>query len=178
MAALMCLCVWCGCETPEPETPKLTLMSEGGTQYMIVRSDMASATSAVTKLAVKMAGAFRDVSGQSIDVTTDYEKEDGPYEILVGKSDRPEYKEALASLTDDNGYVIRAVGDKIVIAAKRDAALTEAVERFLAECVGWRGEGDFDKKGEIRVDAALNIEGVWIDPEAVPDDGNPKVLFG
>ena len=44
MAALMCLCVWCGCETPEPETPKLTLMSEGGTQYMIVRSDMASAT--------------------------------------------------------------------------------------------------------------------------------------
>lgn len=178
MAALMCLCMWCGCETPEPETPKLTLMSEGGTQYMIVRSDMASATSAVTKLAVKMAGAFREVSGQSIDVTTDYEKEDGPYEILVGKSDRPEYKEALASLTDDNGYVIRAVGDKIVIAAKRDAALTEAVERFLAECVGWRGEGDFDKKGEIRVDAALNIEGVWIDPEAVPDDGNPKVLFG
>ena len=43
---------------------------------------------------------------------------------------------------------------------------------------GWRGEGDFDTKEVVLVEEALNVSGLWIDPEKVPDDGNPKVLFG
>ena len=178
LAALMCLCMAVGCEKPAPEKPSIALISDGSTPYQIVRSDLAAASSATAKLAVLMAGAFRDVSGTSIEVTTDYEKEDGPFEILIGKTNRPESETAMAELTGEDTYLIRVVDKKIVIVAHNDKALTEAVNRFLADCIGWRGEGDFDTKEVVLVEEALNVSGLWIDPEKVPDDGNPKVLYG
>lgn len=52
-------------------------------------------------------------------------------EILVGDTNRPESAQALALVTDDETFVIKTVGDKIVINAKNNAMLILAINHFV-----------------------------------------------
>ena len=63
------------------------------------------------------------------------------YEILIGNTGRSESNEVLSELGDDE-YAIRTIGKKIVIAAKDDAFLCEAVEEFLTTLSGENVEKD------------------------------------
>lgn len=171
-----------GDQPDEPTVPPVDFIVSGATEYIIVRSDKTTASDPETKLCVKLASAIKDVSGCQIKLTTDYEDEEGEFadrlEILVGKTNRPESEAALAEISDENGYAIRIIDNKLVIAAHHTDALAEAMSVFLADFLGWKSESSFKTADTIRLDAALSHTGVWIDPEIVPDDGNPDVLFG
>ncbi len=165
-----------------PSIPPVDFIVDGATQYIIVRSDKATSGDTETKMCVKLAAAIKTVSGCEIKLTTDYEDEKGEFadrlEILIGKTNRPESEQVLSEITDENGYAIRIVGNKLVIAAHNSNALTEAVTVFLAEYLDFKSENDFKQQTTIRLEAALKKDGIWIDPEIVPDDGKPDVLFG
>ena len=169
-------------QDPSTQVPMITVVADGASPYIIVRSDRTSSGDMETQMAIKISTAIKAVTGAKVDLTTDYEDTEGEfaerYEILVGETNRPESIAALEALSDENAYAIRVMGKKIVIVAHKDAALEEAVNHFLSNYVGYRGENDFESRGEIKLEETLNSEGLWIDPEIVPDDGNPKVLYG
>lgn len=52
-------------------------------------------------------------------------------EILIGNTNRPESAEVLELLTGDDAYVIKTVGEKIVINAKDDQLLVMAIGKFI-----------------------------------------------
>lgn len=61
-----------------------------------------------------------------------------PYEILVGRTNRPETEEVLADLCYHD-YAIRVVGDKLVILGASDEKTAEAMDFFLENCVTAEG---------------------------------------
>ena len=129
----------CGGKTPEASTPNQgntpDTPSEQGSvhklsEYSVVYSNKINyiATEAVGSLASALADVKGEVTVANIDTITDPVAK----EILVGDTNRPESAEALALLTDDTTFVIKTVGEKIVINSKDPNALNIAVNHFLA----------------------------------------------
>ena len=86
--------------------------------------------------AVRFRNALESATGINIKINddwirpgdnTDYSQ---AYEILVGQTNRPESAEASA-LLEKPGYIIKIIGNKIVIAASSDALLDTAVDFFI-----------------------------------------------
>ncbi len=178
-----CLALLPACkDTHDQGEPSFALTDGDATDYIIVRSENTSASDMETQLCVKLASAIKAVSGTTVKITTDYEDTEGQYadrrEILVGMTNRAESEAAKALITNEDGYVIRVDGNKIVILANHEKALEEAMTVFLSRYIGYRGENDFDQKTAILLSTKLSDTGVWIDPEVVPDDGKPDVLYG
>ncbi len=93
-------------------------------EYKLIRSDICS-----DKVKTEFSALWEllcEVSGDELALSTDY---DAPkqYEILIGDTDRKESKDI--ELTEKQ-YIIKMVGDKIVIKGGSDEALTEAIEQF------------------------------------------------
>ena len=171
-----------GDQPEEPVIPPVDFIVDGATQYIIVRSDKTTTSDPETKLCVNLAATIKAVSSCQIKVTTDYEDTAGEFadrfEILVGKTNRPESEQVLSEIQDENGYAIRLVGNKVVIIAHHADALAEAMGVFLAQCLGYKSETDFTSQTTISLKGDLSHNGVWVDPEIVPDDGKPDVLYG
>ena len=200
LACLLCLGTLFGCAQPGDETDNIPddnssqegesnetpaaqiALVEGGTpRYAIVRSDLTESSSTETKLSMQIKKALQAVTGVEFTLYTDWEGKDSNadmVEILVGKTNRAESESAMAALQGEDDYLIRADGNKIVIVANHDEALAEAVNYFLATYIGWRAEDDFTAAESITLDAALSYSATWVDPDIVPDDGKPDVLYG
>ena len=172
----------CNDDPQDLKEPSLALIEGGQSPYTIIRADGATSGSPETQMCVKLAAALKAVSGVSVKIDTDYEESEGQYadrpEILVGMTNRAESAAAKEQIADENGYTIRVIGNKIVILGNSDNALTEAVTVFLSEYIGYRSESDFDSSAVILLAKDLAHTGIWVDPEIVPDDGKPDVLFG
>ena len=130
--------------TQEPETTPETegsselknfdLVVNGETTVKIIRHmDLPSeAHEVISALAIR--NAVRDLTGAQIKLADDFKKATEEYdnstlEILVGKTSHPHITEAVAGLgyTD---YVVKLVGNKIVVFGFTDDALTAAVDAF------------------------------------------------
>ncbi len=73
-------------------------------------------------------------------------------EILIGRTDRAETLEVLASLPE-NSYAIKTVGNKIVIVGTSDALTIEAADYFRTVCMDGK---NFTEKGLV-IESNLNI---------------------
>ncbi len=127
-------------ETPDaPPAPPLVLWENGATSYTIRRADDLTSRDAAFSLAITLRDAFRETCGGAPKLLSDFTgpgesvPESAP-EILIGKTNRPESAEVFASL-EGQSYAIRAVGQRIVVAATDDAMLTRAVDRFIEEFI-------------------------------------------
>ncbi len=107
----------------------------------------------------KEPGRFIDAAA----LEASYDKSE-PYEILVGETDRDESIRAVAELTEENSYIVRIDGRKIVIAANSKPALLAATEAFIA--------GLPEGGGDARIDE-LDKRGV-----AAPAEYPEKLFFG
>ncbi len=72
-------------------------------------------------------------------------------EILIGNTNRDESKQVMESIGYDD-FAIRAVGNKIVIAAHRKERLSQAVSHFMSKLVDYQKDED----GTVRVVYAEN----------------------
>ena len=122
---------------PEPDVPKFNLVDENGAfPYVIVRGDYAK--SAVTKMAAIVHVALEGVLDRDdVEITTD-ETPAAAYEILIGKTNRPESEEILSTL-GERQYAVRVMneGKTIVIVGVDDAQTVKAVDYFLRKYVGY-----------------------------------------
>ncbi len=121
--------------TPAP-TPVSLLDENGKALYRIVRPDDGS--DGEIQNGVDLKKSLKALTRADFSLTTDFlmpnesleAMADVP-EILIGATNRPESAEAREGL-GMNEYVIRAVGNKIVIAGGSDMMTSRAVEAFLA----------------------------------------------
>ena len=121
-------------ETEEPEAPtSVFIAADAVVEYAIVRGDSADTetAAAVTKLFSELMKKF----GTDIVFKTDYAKTDADIptdtkEILVGATNRAESK-GIRYLD----YEIRYENDRIIVNGGSYAAVAEAVDYFIANCI-------------------------------------------
>ena len=139
---------------PEPvfDTPAtITIKKDGAAlNYVITRPNIDTAANEI-KAAQRLSAFLVEKTGVTPTIDTDWaKKEDSEkLEIIIGATDHPE----TATLFDEasyGGYVIRAVGNKLIILAFSDAGFTKAL-KTLEKALG-RGYNRETK--EITVDTA------------------------
>lgn len=85
-------------------------------------------------IAYSIKNAIKSQTGTSMSVVSDT-KSAAEYEILVGKTSRPESSSALKEL-GENGFCIKIIGKKIVITASDDLFLSKASDYFQKNILG------------------------------------------
>lgn len=121
----------------EPAPTTVALLNENGEAlYRIVRPD--GATDSEIQVGIDLKKSLKSLTDADFSLTTDFmmpndteEKISAAFEILIGATNRPESAEACEGLTIDE-YVIRVVGNKIVIAGGNDVMTARAAQAFLA----------------------------------------------
>lgn len=156
------------CEKNEPnafEGGSFLLTPENMQGFTVVRSD--SASDLVVKESLRIAGPSRTATGKKVDLVTDWQRkgsfqeepnrgsdapaEDGGLELLVGLTSRTESEALLPELTDGDYYILRTVGQKILIASTSEALLSDAVDKFLSDYVSI-------EKGEVRIARKIDYQ--------------------
>ena len=148
-------------EETKDET-SMPIFENGAFLYRIVRSDIANTDAVVTAEGVRMRKALKAVTGVEPELTTDWqdrEENASIREILLGKTNRKETLE-LGDLKP-NEYVIKTVGNKIVIHAGNDITLKMALDRFLLDYVGYISEDKFETKTVLKIPASIDIRETW-----------------
>ena len=100
--------------------------------YTIVRGD--DSGNGVLKAALNLRSAIRQRGGGTLTLSTDFQ-ESAPMEILLGPTNRPESLQIQKEMNNSIQYIIRSVGDKIVLYANTQNNLYAAVERFVSDCI-------------------------------------------
>ena len=109
--------------------------------YSIIRADRTG------REVTNASGVFRrtlvEKLGKEIKIDSDWVRnndevtiENDDPEILLGATNRKESREAMAELTGGDDYIIRVVGNKILIAGTSDAATMLALNRFTEMFLG------------------------------------------
>lgn len=109
--------------------------------YSIIRADRTG------KEVTNASGIFRrtlvEKLGKEIKIDSDWVRnndevtiENDDPEILLGATNRKESREAIAELTGSDDYIIRVVGNKILITGTSDAATMLALNRFTEMFLG------------------------------------------
>lgn len=150
--------------TPEPEFGKIRLSDTKKTYYPLIRPDVKD-TEIITLLS-KTADALNEKSGSRYQVGNDWVMPGTDpsvmTEMLLGNTARSESKMVLASLNND-GFAVKVVDNKIVIAAHTRAKLAEAVRYMLDNLVSVEKE----EEGNV-----LYLTGEYV------SEGSEKPLFG
>lgn len=122
--------------TTEPIPEKLLIGEGTATEYKIIRSEFIT-DSFYTKFK-SFVEDIKTETGISFKYNDDYLRADIDksqyFEIIFGKADRDECREVYAATSYD-GYSIKHVGNKIVIAAYQPVQMIHAVKAFFSECL-------------------------------------------
>lgn len=120
----------------EPLLEKILIGEDGSTEYKIIRSEFITDSSYA-----KFKSFFDEIktkTGITFKQNDDYLRADLDrseyYEIIFGKADRDECREVYANTSYD-GYSIKHVGKKIIIAAYQQSQMVYAVKTFFEECL-------------------------------------------
>lgn len=161
-------------EIEETEAPAAGILIADLTKYSLIRPEKASdaVLDECNALFRKMKEKFNIA-----DYKDDFFREDipmyqiGEYEIIIGKSNRPETREFLSNLRyNDYGYA--QIGKKIVIAGHSDEATISALLKFLSDVVQKKNgeEGVFyTKEYDYINQAKYDIPSIYIGGTSVSD---------
>ena len=165
----------CGEETPNvnKDEPKKNNTAALGAiddlaEFTIVRSD--KATEEEKNVAVSLRKTLNEKFGVDIKLGTDYSGTN-PKEILIGETKRAESKKAMEDITSYSEYLIRRVGDKIVICAGSDEALMNAIELWTTKMVNKSGKLCIpgDEKGYIYSPETKKLDQLTIEGNPISD---------
>ncbi len=115
--------------------------------YTIVRPDSATENEKAAATALRMGLSDKGVSIKVSENSKVTDKSESTREILIGKLDRAQSTEVLASLDNKAVWTIQISGNKIIVTSAYDVLLSDAVSFFLSELIN--GDGMFvlaDKK--------------------------------
>ena len=135
-------------------------------EFTIVRSDKASGDEKA--VAVSLRKTIDEKFGVSLNIGTDYSGKNKK-EIIIGDTKRAETKQAKEDITSYSEYLIRRVGDKIIICAGSVEALGTAVEFWTTKMVNKSGKLCIpnDKNGYIYSPETKIIDDLTIDGEPI-----------
>ena len=144
----------CGKHEPEEETPKeLKIVENGETEYVIVRDINCgkSLRNATSQLRAAIAVTYGADISVTVDTAAAGDGETPRREIIIGNAARPECENITEGLTDAQ-YIIKAVGNNVVISGVSDSAAVVGVRKFIDSYIA---EGE----SSLVVPADLSITG-------------------
>jgi len=164
---------------PQPEVPMVDIIKGGETQYDVVRSEKSGGKDGDTLAAIKLRRLIAEATGSKIDIMDDWDKDDESklYEILVGRTNRPETAQLPETLARDE-FVIIFTGKKILIDGGSSVALDRAVDYFLTTYLGYNVEDGTFAKSDLAIPEGLDYKGSFDYPSVVYLIGDIKVLGG
>ena len=153
-------------ETVQAVSDNLEIVLDGATEYVVVRSDTAANNSAAVRGTVKLRNAVKEAADADIRLTTDWVKRgdpvpEGTKEILVGDTNRPESAQAAEGL-GKNEYVIKVIGDRIVIYGTTEEATNLAMEHFLIDALGYDPETETYSKNSLSLPRDYSASGKYV----------------
>ena len=124
--------------TPGGETEKITVAN---TVILIPSAE----NSSVSEAAAILVAALKQYTGADAVLKTDVELENNDVcEILIGATNRSQSADALSELNGQSGFVVKRVGNKIVINATADTMIDDAVNYFVNNYVSGGSDGSFE----------------------------------
>ncbi|MBR3965897.1 MAG: hypothetical protein IKJ91_02355 [Clostridia bacterium] len=174
VALLLIALVFASCGEKAPSNSGAIVLKtiDNISDYVIVRSGNSS--SEVTQNATSLRKAINEATGAGVSIKTDDFK--SKCEILVGETSRQESIDAHEGLRSSD-YLIKMVGNKIVIAGGSDEALADACKFFKTNFINAEGKwvkaptGDgYRVMGKYLVDS-LSVDGVDISEFSVYYEG-------
>lgn len=120
--------------TPAPTVSKdLVVVKDGDSTARVIRSENAAAASTQVVSAADIRVLIQDKTGVAPKIDTDWVKKGQEHdhelvEILVGNTDYSESQEVYSQLTYGQ-YMVKVVGNKLVVAGYSDKAITEAARQ-------------------------------------------------
>ena len=159
--------------TAEPAPADFAFVKDGASEFRIVRP--ASDSSDETEAAKELRKKIEEKTGYRMELYEDwYAKSQAPskYEILIGHTDLDESVAVNGEIDGEDGffYVIRSVGDKIVLTGKSANMIRKGIDFIL--------ENYTDESGNIMIPHDINIKSEMYTP-AVDDyfgDGKDVTL--
>jgi len=141
-------------ETP---VPTVDIVKDGVTQYTVIRSEASGSKSADTLAAAKIRRAIIDATGCDIEIWDDWDKDDNSekYEILVGRTNRPETALLPTDMARDE-FVILFTGKKILIDGGSGIAIDRAVDYFMVTYLGYNAEDGTYASKDLAIPENLN----------------------
>ena len=134
----------CNKDTPKEETPtSMVLVKDSASEYTIVRDKGAAKKSPELSAVLVIKNAILDATGVELNRSDDWIKPNDPAsaeaaengkEILVGHTNRKESTEAIKDLKEYE-FIIKAMGNKLVICGGSETATLSAANFFAANCV-------------------------------------------
>ncbi len=121
-------------ETTMPEPNDLAIIIDGKSNSYVVRAEQLDSASATVACAIDIHKAIKDATGTAPGIRTDWSK-DGTHnpdevEILVGLTDYEESKFIYSQITYGE-YLVKIVGNKLVVAAYSESALRTATNKLI-----------------------------------------------
>ncbi|MBQ7338322.1 MAG: hypothetical protein IJW40_07705 [Clostridia bacterium] len=172
IAVLLCLailfgsfaCLFFGCTEEdqgdqEEEASVITFIENGATEYIITRREY-DPERFIINLTLELRDALEAATGAFCMLQDDYEAPKSP-EILVGETTRQESIDALASL-GENEYVIKVVGETLVIVGQNDEATAQAVRVFIKEILGYNADADSYGVTELKLASDFVQGGTYV----------------
>jgi len=113
----------------------LSNIRETATDYTIIRSD--AATKMIRESAMLVRSTIEGVVGTRLTLAEDWVEDPSTLdpatrEILIGDTNRPESKTAMAELSEQKPYAVTQIDSKICIVGLDEYAVRRAVYQFLA----------------------------------------------
>ena len=155
--------------TAEPAPADFAFVKDGASEFRIVRpaSDSSDETEAPKELRKKI----EEKTGYKMELYEDwYAKSQAPskYEILIGHTDLDESVAVNGEIDGEDGffYVIRSVGDKIVLTGKSANMIRKGIDFIL--------ENYTDESGNIMIPHDINIKSEMYTPAVADYFGDGK----
>lgn len=121
-----------GTEADVTEPQLLNIITDGASDYAIVRGDRA--TSWETRCASDLVMGIKEKTGVLLDIQTDWKGENiSEREIIVGTTNREDnFFTVDRDAIGRGGYIIKVCDERIVIVGKDSSGLSAAIEHFLS----------------------------------------------
>ena len=155
--------------TAEPAPADFAFVKDGASESRIVRP--ASDSSDETEAAKELRKKIEEKTGYKMELYEDwYAKSQAPskYEILIGHTDLDESVAVNGEIDGEDGffYVIRSVGDKIVLTGKSANMIRKGIDFIL--------ENYTDESGNIMIPHDINIKSEMYTPAVADYFGDGK----
>lgn len=139
LALLMCalpLLGGCKKEEPAPEAPTVFTVAQDGTAYCKIIYDTGTGYQKRMQYADRLAAFIKLQTKVKPEAMSDEMAKDATgQEILIGSTNRPESAQVMEQITSECDYIIRVVGNKLVVVAGSDEALNTAIELLCSGSV-------------------------------------------
>jgi len=187
VSVMLLACISCqGKDTPETTTPSETVVTTESAKpfvinasFKIIRSEFITDQTIVEAMQY-IRKAIEEAYGHRLSLTDDWYRESAglvpnDYEILIGRTNRPQSKAAYDSLKNDD-YMYSVDSENVItICGGNNEATLEAVKKFCLDVLGYDGKSVKKENPELtagvsyKFEAKYDYETVTINSKKIED---------